>query len=111
MEHNICITRFNDKREAVISPVVVRKSYTERNSGLNSEEFSLIYREIMKDTGEETGRKPWENSGCVSVCIVGSTLLFHNPINEKCGNVVAHRPQSTYSSRLLNQLISSVYLE
>lgn len=59
MEHNICITRFNDKREAVISPVVVRESYTERTIGLNSEEFSLIYRETMKDIGEETGRKPW----------------------------------------------------
>lgn len=107
MEHNICITRFNDKREVVISPVMVRESYTERTIGLNPEEFSLIYRETMKDIGEETGRKPGENSGCV----VGSILLFHNPINEKCGNVVVHRPQSTYSSGLLNQLINSVYIE
>lgn len=41
--------------------------------------------------------------GCVSVCIVGSTLLFHNPINEKwqcCGSqttkyILQRSPEST----------------
>ena len=43
MEHNICITRFNDKREVVISPDMVRESYTEGDIGLNLEEFTIIY--------------------------------------------------------------------
>lgn len=68
MEHSIFITRFSDKKEVVISPVMVRESYTERTIGLSPEEFSLIYRETMKDIGEQTGRKPWGNFG-VCMCV------------------------------------------
>lgn len=48
MEHSSCITGFSDAGEVVISPVVVRKSYTERTIRLSPKEISLIYGETMK---------------------------------------------------------------